>query len=80
MRIPTGLRLLDKFFDKEMRPLLAVVQDTCGQHDTLGLACTARGYADRGCPGHVNCSDNISNALGPYGVMRRNAWPAVNFF
>lgn len=71
---------LDKFFDQDMQPMLAVVQDTCGRHDTLGLACTARGYADRGFPGHVNCSDNISEALSPFGVARRSAWPAINFF
>ena len=72
--------LLDKFFDREMRPLLRVVQDTCGRHDTFGLACTARGYEERGFPGHLNCSDNISGAMSPYGVARRSAWPAINFF
>jgi len=75
-----GPGLLDKFFDREMRPLLNVVQDTCGRHDTFGLACTARGYEERGFPGHLNCSDNMSNALTPYGVARRAAWPAINFF
>lgn len=72
--------LFDKFYDREMRPLLSVVQDTCGQHDTFGLACTARGYEERGFPGHLNCSDNISDAMSPYGVARRSAWPAINFF
>ena len=72
--------LFDKFYDAEMRPLLRVVQDTCGRHDTFGLACTARGYEERGFPGHLNCSDNISNALAPYGVAPRAAWPAINFF
>lgn len=75
-----GPGLLDKFFDRDMRPMLAVVQDTCGRHDTFGLACTARGYAERGFPGHVNCSDNMSDALSPYGIARRNGWPAINFF
>lgn len=75
-----GPGLLDKFFDGEMRPLLRMIQDTCGRHDTLGLACTARGYEERGFPGHVNCSDNISGALAPHGVARRTAWPAINFF
>lgn len=75
-----GPGLLDKFFDREMRPMLNVLQDTCGQHDTFGLACTARGYEERGFPGHVNCSDNMTNALDPYGVARRSAWPAINFF
>ncbi len=75
-----GPGLLDKFFDRDMRPLLNVVQDTCGQHDTFGLACTARGYEERGFPGHLNCSDNMTNALMPYGVKKRTAWPAINFF
>ncbi len=75
-----GPGLLDKFFDAEMRPLFRVVQDTCGRHDTFGLACTARGYEERGYPGHLNCSDNISEALAPFGVARRSAWPAINFF
>ena len=50
----------DKFYDAHMRPLLRVVQDTCGRHDTFGLACTARSYEERGYPGHLNCSDNMS--------------------
>ncbi|MBU2957691.1 DUF1989 domain-containing protein [Paracoccus sp. 1_MG-2023] len=75
-----GPGVLDKFFDAELRPLLNVVQDTCGRHDTFGLACNARGYEERGFPGHVNCSDNMSDALAPFGVQRRRAWPAINFF
>lgn len=72
--------LFDKFFDAEMAPMLRLMQDTCGRHDTFGLACNARGYEERGFPGHVSCSDNISGALAPYGVARRPAWPAINFF
>ncbi len=72
--------LADKFFDQDMRPLLAVVQDTVGRHDTFALACTERGYEERGYPGHINCSDNISHAFNPYGIGARKAWPAVNFF
>ncbi len=75
-----GPGLLDKFFDRELRPVMRLVQDTCGQHDTFGMACTARGYEERGFPGHLNCSDNISTALAPYGVAYRPAWPAINFF
>ncbi|MEL7254854.1 MAG: DUF1989 domain-containing protein [Pseudomonadota bacterium] len=75
-----GPGLLDKFFDRDLRPMMNVVQDTCGRHDTFGMACTARGYEERGFPGHVNCSDNISHALDRFGVKRRPAWPAINFF
>lgn len=72
--------LFDKFFDRDMAPMLSVLQDTCGRHDTFGLACTSRGYEERGFPGHVNCSDNISVAVAGMGVARRDAWPAINFF
>jgi aminomethyltransferase len=72
--------LHDKFYDQDMRPLLGVRQDTVGRHDTFALACTARGYEDRGFPGHINCSDNISDAFEPYSIARRAAWPAINFF
>lgn len=72
--------LFDKFYDSNINPLLAVVQDTVGRHDTFALACTARGYEERGFPGHVNCSDNISVEMSPYGVQARAAWPAINFF
>ena len=72
--------LHDKFFDQDIKPLLAVRQDTVGRHDTFALACTARGYEERGFPGHINCSDNISDAFEPYGIGRRRAWPAINFF
>ncbi|THH36780.1 DUF1989 domain-containing protein [Aliishimia ponticola] len=72
--------LHDKFYDQDIRPLLAVRQDTVGRHDTFALACTARGYEERGFPGHLNCSDNISDAFAPYGIGRRAAWPAINLF
>ena len=72
--------LHDKFFDQDIKPLLAVRQDTVGRHDTFALACTARGYEERGFPGHLNCSDNISGAYAPFGISRRRAWPAINFF
>lgn len=72
--------LHDKFYDQDMQPLLAVRQDTVGRHDTFALACTARGYEERGFPGHINCSDNISAAYSPYSIAARRAWPAINFF
>ena len=72
--------LFDKFFDQDMVPLIAVEQDTVGRHDTFALACTARGYENRGFPGHVNCSDNISEAYDKWGINPRRAWPAINFF
>ena len=72
--------LTDKFYDQDNQPLVQIVQDTCGRHDTFGLACTARVYENKGFPGHVNCSTNISEAMRPWGVEPRGAWPAINYF
>ncbi|MEM1365456.1 MAG: DUF1989 domain-containing protein [Pseudomonadota bacterium] len=71
---------LDKFYDQNMQALLSVRQDTVGRHDTFALACTGKGYEERGFPGHINCSDNISEAYEPFGIASRAAWPAINFF
>ncbi|MBF9033484.1 DUF1989 domain-containing protein [Rhodobacterales bacterium HKCCE2091] len=69
-----------KYWTTDLEPLVEIVQDTCGRHDTFGLACTARYYEDAGYPGHVNCTDNINAGLAPYGVAPRGGWPAINFF
>ena len=75
-----GPGLFSKFFDQDMQPLLEVIQDTCGRHDTFGFACTSKYYEDMGYFGHPNCSDNLSNALKNHGVESRRGWPAINFF
>jgi len=72
--------LYSKFFDHDLEPLVEVVRDTVGRHDTFGLACTAKYYEDMGYFGHVNCSDNFNAQLLPYTVEPRRGWPAINFF
>lgn len=72
--------LYSKFYDQDMQPLVEVVRDMVGRHDTFALACTAKYYADMGYPGHANCTDNFNLQLGPYGVVPRLGWPAINFF
>ena len=72
--------LYGKFFDQDMRPLVEVVRDTVGRHDTFALACNAKYYEDMGYPGHVNCTDNFNGQLGRFGVAARRGWPALNFF
>ncbi|WP_171173189.1 DUF1989 domain-containing protein [Ruegeria sp. HKCCD8929] len=72
--------LFSKYWSVDQEPLVEIVQDTCGRHDTFGLACTARYYEDLGYPGHVNCSDNINTDLASYGIRPRGGWPAINFF
>ncbi len=75
-----GPGLWSKYYDQDMVPLLEVVRDTVGRHDTFGLACTAKYYEDMGYPGHANCSENFNAALAPFGIEPRRGWPAVNLW
>lgn len=72
--------LYGKYYSIAQQPLLEIVHDTVGRHDTFGLACTAKYYDDLGYPGHVNCSDNLNIAAAEYGIPERAGWPAINFF
>ncbi|MEM7302753.1 MAG: DUF1989 domain-containing protein [Pseudomonadota bacterium] len=72
--------IYSKYWSMDQEPLVEIVQDTCGRHDTFGLACTARYYEDLGYPGHINCSDNMNKDLARFGVKPRGGWPAINFF
>ncbi|HUF56894.1 MAG TPA: DUF1989 domain-containing protein, partial [Thermohalobaculum sp.] len=69
-----------KYWTTDLEPLVEIVQDTCGRHDTFGLACFPRYYEELGYPGHVNCTDNINADLARYGIRPRGGWPAINFF
>ncbi|WNW10576.1 DUF1989 domain-containing protein [Pseudomonas sp. DTU_2021_1001937_2_SI_NGA_ILE_001] len=75
-----GPGLFSRFYDRTMQPMLEVVRDTVGRHDTFALACTARYYEAQGYFGHANCSSNISRVLHAHGVEARAGWPAINFF
>ena len=72
--------LQGKFYDVDQDPLIEVVRDTVGRHDTFGLACTAKYYEDKGYPGHVNCSENFNGQVTPFGIAPRMGWEALNFF
>ena len=43
--------LQGKFYDLDMDPLVEVIRDTVGRHDTFALACQAKYYEDLGYPG-----------------------------
>ncbi len=72
--------LYGKFYDQDQEPLVEVVRDTVGRHDTFGLACFAKYYEDLGYFGHVNCTDNFNAQLLPYTIAPRKGWPALNLF
>src|SRR5580704_9869816 len=72
--------LQGKFYDLDFDPLVEVIRDTVGRHDTFALACQAKYYEDLGYPGHINCTDNFNGALQPFTIAPRRGWEALNFF
>ena len=75
-----GPGLFSKFYDTDHEPLVEVIRDTVGRHDTFNLACTAKYYEDAGYFGHPNCSDNLSNSMEKFGVAKKKGWHAINLF
>ena len=75
-----GPGLYSKFYNVDLEPLVEVIQDTCGRHDSFGLACTSKYYEEMGYPGHANCSDNFNYALADYPIATRKGWMAINLF
>mgnify|MGYP001822118050 CR=1 FL=1 len=69
----------------EGTPMLTIVADTCGRHDTLGGACAAESnqvrYALEKRPMH-NCRDNYLLALAEsdYDMGKRDLTSNINFF
>ncbi|MDP3424655.1 MAG: urea carboxylase-associated family protein [Burkholderiaceae bacterium] len=79
--LTTGSRLMSN----AGRPMLTIVADTCGRHDTLGGACAAESntvrYALQKKYMH-NCRDNYLIAIqrADMGLTKRDLVPNINFF
>ena len=68
------------FHDPDGEPLLELVEDTVGRHDTFGIACNREYYEALGYPDHPNCTDNFNRELAAFGYAPRRFWEPVNFF
>jgi aminomethyltransferase len=68
------------FSDAEGNPLVELVEDTVGRHDTFGIACNREYYEALGFPDHRNCTDNFNRELAAFGYAPRRFWEPVNFF
>ena len=75
-----GPGLYSKFYDTDHEPLVEVIRDTVGRHDTFNLACTSKYYEDAGYFGHANCSDNLSGEMEKFGIQKKKGWHAINLF
>ncbi len=64
-----------------LTPLLTIVADTCGRHDTIGGCCSAALNKHRyGAPYQPNCRDNFLRELMRYGMGPCDLAANVNFF
>ena len=62
-------------------PLMTVIEDTCGSHDTIGGCCSdAINRTRYDAPGQRNCRDNFLVELERWGMDERDLVPPVNFF
>jgi uncharacterized protein len=63
------------------RPLMTIVDDTCGMHDTIGGCCSAPSnemlYGVKNAPG---CRENFLAELARHGLGRRDIVANLNFF
>jgi uncharacterized protein YcgI (DUF1989 family) len=63
------------------RPLLTVVEDTCGRHDMLAGSCNAEIDKIRyGVEGHRGCVENFVEAIAPWGLGRADVPMSFNVF
>ena len=79
--LTTGTRLMSS----EGRPLLTIIADTCGRHDTLGGACSAESNQVRYALDKKymhNCRDSFLLALARHGhgMNKRDLPNNINFF
>jgi urea carboxylase-associated protein 1 len=77
LRLTKGHRL----YSDVARPLMTIVNDTCGTHDTIGGCCSAPSnemlYGVKNAPG---CRENFLHELAKYGLGRRDIVANLNFF
>ena len=63
------------------RPMLTLVDDTCGRHDLLAGSCNAEIDKVRyGVDGHRGCVENFVEALAPWGITREDVPMSINLF
>ena len=68
-------------YDDLARPLMTVIEDTVGRHDTLAGCCSREINQIRyGQPGDLSCRDNFLAALAEVGLDQRDIPPNINFF
>lgn len=79
----TMIELGTVILSNDGNPMLTVVADTCGEHDTLGSGCSAEGnvvrYTDKTRYMH-SCRDTFVRTLQNFDMAKRDQVCNLNFF
>lgn len=79
----TMIELGTVILSNDGNPMLTVVEDTCGEHDTLGSGCSAEGnvvrYTDKTRYMH-SCRDTFVRTLENFDMAKRDQVCNLNFF
>jgi len=68
-------------YDDLARPLMTIIDDTVGRHDTLAGACSREINMVRyGATAPLSCRDNFIKALAELGMSSRDIPANINFF
>jgi uncharacterized protein len=68
-------------YDDLARPMMTIVEDTVGRHDTLGGNCSREINMVRyGETAPTSCRDNFIKAMGELGMSARDLPANINFF
>ncbi|MGA7323733.1 MAG: urea amidolyase associated protein UAAP2 [Rhodomicrobium sp.] len=72
-----------RLISNEGRVMLRVIADSCGQHDTVGGACSCEANVVRfgAETRHMHaCRENFLLEVSKYGMSKRDIVPNINFF
>lgn len=79
----TMIELGTVILSNDGNPMLTIVSDTCGEHDTLGSGCSAEGnvvrYTEKTRYMH-SCRDTFVRTLQDFGMGKRDQVCNLNFF
>ena len=74
----------DVLYSNRSRPMLRIVEDSCGRHDVLLTPCSQETfdllYPDLGGAAHPSCLANLVGGLAPFGVEADRIGTTLNIF
>ena len=72
----------DILYSNRSNPMLSIVEDPVGRHDFLFAPCSQEMFqmTYKATDPHPNCLDNLTDALGPYGIRSFQIPTAFNIF